>query len=149
MLTNLHEYYNVPVIVPPVPADNPRQGKPSDHSVPLARPHTSTGSNQSNEYRTKITRPIPDSGIRQFGQWIINEDWSCVTQDGSTSEQTVSMQNLLESKMDEIFPTKVVKISPKDKCFINAEIKKIRSAKKENISQTWKIGKISGSIKRV
>ena len=45
LLTNLHEYYSVPEIVLPVPADNPLQGKPSDHSVPLATPHTATGVN--------------------------------------------------------------------------------------------------------
>ena len=49
LLTNLHEFYIVPVIVPPVPADNPRQGKPSDHSVPVAKPHSNTGVNMNNE----------------------------------------------------------------------------------------------------
>ena len=79
LLTNLHEFYSVPMIVPPVPADNPSQGKPSDHSVPLARPHTTTGNERTNDYKTRVTRPMPDSSIRQFAQWIINEDWDCVT----------------------------------------------------------------------
>jgi hypothetical protein len=78
LLTNLHEYYSVPVIVPPVPADNPLQGKPSDHSVPLAKPHTIAGVDMSNIYRNKITRPMPASKINQFGQWIVTEDWECV-----------------------------------------------------------------------
>ena len=79
LLTNLHEFYSVPEVVPPVPAKNPLQGKPSDHSLPLVRPHTSTGGNNiSNDYKTRITRPMPDSGIRQFGQWIVKEEWDCV-----------------------------------------------------------------------
>ena len=130
LITNLHEYYSLPIIVPPVPADNPSQGKPSDHSVPLARPHTAAGGNQKNEYRTKISRPMPDSGIRQFGRWIIDEDWSSVVPEGSSSEQARAMQELLEYKMDEIFPTKTVKISTKDQPFITAEIKQLDRQKK-------------------
>ena len=130
LITNLHEYYSLPIIVPPVPADNPNQGKPSDHSVPLARPHTSAGVNQKNEYRTKISRPMPDSGIRKFGQWIINEDWSSVVPAGNSSLQARAMQELLETKVDEIFPTKSVKISTKDKFFITKEIKQLDRQKK-------------------
>ena len=55
LLTNLHEFYSVPMIVPPVPADNPSQGKPSNNSVPLAMPHTTTGSERTNEYKTRVT----------------------------------------------------------------------------------------------
>ena len=79
LLTNLHKFYSVPVLVPPVPADNPRQGKPSDHSVPIATPHSSAaGANAKNEYRTIISRPMPESGVREFGQWIVNEEWDCI-----------------------------------------------------------------------
>ena len=44
LLTSLHEFYSVP----PVPADNPSQGKPSDHSVPVAKPQTNPGVNIKN-----------------------------------------------------------------------------------------------------
>ena len=137
LLTNLHEYYNIPLVVPPVPADNPLQGKPSDHSVPLARPHTTSGVNM-NEYRTKISRPMPDSGIRQFGQWIINEEWDCFVPEGKPSEQACAMQKLLEGKMDEIFPTKTVKISNKDKMWIDAELKQLDRQKKRIYSKEGK-----------
>ena len=95
LLTNLHEFYSVPEVVPPVPADNPLQGKPSDHSVPVARPHTSAGGNISNDYKTRITRPMPDSGIRQFGQWIVKEEWDCVDKTTSPDVQAYALQKLL------------------------------------------------------
>ena len=49
LLTKLHEFYSVPEIVNPVPADNPQQGKPSEHSVPLATPMTTAVINLSND----------------------------------------------------------------------------------------------------
>ena len=38
IITNLHQYYLEPVIVPPVPPDDPNCGVPSDHDVPVATP---------------------------------------------------------------------------------------------------------------
>ena len=38
ILTNLHQLYKVPIIAPPVPPDDPRTAKPSDHSIPIAIP---------------------------------------------------------------------------------------------------------------
>ena len=130
LLTNLHEYYNLPVIVPPVPADNPAQGKPSDHSVPVATPHTSAGVNMSNQYKTKITRPLPESGIRQFGQWIVQENWECIEATRSPSDQAVLLQQLLESKLNEFLPTRKVRLTNKDKQWMDSELKKLDRAKK-------------------
>ena len=115
---------------PPVPADNPEQGKPSDHSVPLARPLSNTGVNISNQYKTKISRPLPDSGVRQFGKWIVNNDWDCVKQISRPSNQALALQNILELKLYEIFPTKSVKLSNKDKKWIDCELKKLDRSKK-------------------
>ena len=125
LLTNLHEFYSVPEIVPPVPADNPNQGKPSDHSVPVAKPHSNTGTIMMNEYKTVISRPMPDSSIRKFGQWIVNENWECIETKTCPSNQVLALQKCLDTKLNEIFPTKNVKISNKDKKWIDAELKKM------------------------
>ena len=65
ILTNLHQMYSLPTIVPPVYPDNPLSGAvPSDHSTPLTRPITAENINQTKEYITKVSRPLPESGIR-------------------------------------------------------------------------------------
>ena len=38
ILTNLHQFYLPPIVVPPVAPDDPNIGVPSDHSVPIATP---------------------------------------------------------------------------------------------------------------
>ena len=50
---NLSNLYNVPIIVPPVCADDPNRGVPSDHSTVLAVPLASGESNVTNEYKLK------------------------------------------------------------------------------------------------
>ena len=73
ILTNMHQFYGTPVILPAVELDNPLDGVLSDHKVPLALPIKFAGENKSRDYVTRTFRPLPDSGIRLFGQWICNE----------------------------------------------------------------------------
>ena len=133
LLTNLHQAYAVPIIVPPVSPDDPLKGVPSDHSTPLAVPLSGQNLHQAREYVTKVTRPMPDSGIREFGQWITTEDWSCIVNDANPSEQVTAFENLVQSKMDAIFPQKSVKLSPNyDKPFMTSDLKKLdRKVKRE------------------
>ena len=66
----MHQAYAVPVIVPPVPAEDPSCGAPSDHSTPVAHPLSASNISQPKEYITKVSLPLPDSGIREFKRWI-------------------------------------------------------------------------------
>ena len=79
MLTNMHTLYAVPMIVPPVPPDDATNGAPSDHSTPIATPIAVSVNRKTREYTTRVSRPLPDSGVREFGQWIVQEDWSRLT----------------------------------------------------------------------
>ena len=42
IIMNTFKYYNSPIIAPPIKPDDPNNGKPSDHSVPVCY-HTPTG----------------------------------------------------------------------------------------------------------
>ena len=124
IITNLHMFYHTPVIIPPVPADNPLKGSPSDHQVPLAVPIKSADEQIKRDYKIKHFRPLPESGLLEFGQWIIQENWSSVSSVGSTTEQVGSLQKILDDKIDKIFPMKTVRFSPSDKPLITAKLKK-------------------------
>ena len=87
LLSNLGAYYSNPLIVAPVSCDNPRKGVPSDHSVPVIYPLTSATLGTGTQYTERISRPLPDSGIREFGLKIIEEDWSSVREEDSTDSQ--------------------------------------------------------------
>ena len=105
ILTNLHQMYAVPIIVPPVPADDPCGGAPSDHSTAIALPLSADNMNQHREYVTKVSRPLPDSGIREFGQWIGNKEWTEI-ENMSPTEQVTIFEKSVQEKVNVIFPKK-------------------------------------------
>ena len=72
------------------------KGVPSDHSTSLAVPLSAQNLNQAREYVTKVSRPMPDSGIREYGQWIITEDWSCIVDDANPSEHVAAFEKLVQ-----------------------------------------------------
>ena len=126
ILTNMSNLYAVPIITPPVQPDDPLVGVPSDHSTPVAIPLANNTIHQPSEYVVKVARPMPHSGILEFGEWLCNEDWSLISKLSDPTEQVQTLQNIFQEKLDSIFPTKSVKINPsRDLPFFNAELKKL------------------------
>ena len=126
LITNLFPYYNAPTIIPPVQPDTPGQGVPSDHSVPLCVPHTDPHNPPARVYKTVVSRPLPDSKIREFGQWITSEQWEDVIGEDCPSKQVELFENAMNTRLDLYFPTKVTKIGIGDKPYITAELKALK-----------------------
>ena len=133
ILTNMSSLYAVPEIVPAVPPDNPQVGVPSDHSTVVATPLTQDNVGRFRDFITRKYRPLPQSGITEFGRWICSEDWLGVTEQVNPTQQVEAFQNIVNTKLDTIFPQKTVKINPTlDKPFYTAELKKLdRQVKRE------------------
>ena len=103
LLLSNPEYYPPPTIVPPVPADDPTRGCPSDHSTVIATPMANLGCDQYlNEYAMKISRPLPESGIIEFGQWITKQDWDCIKPTDQPDQQVEALQQVLDFQLDTI-----------------------------------------------
>ena len=138
---NLNNYYNSPIIAPPIQPDDPNKGKPSDHSVPVCTPHTDRYRPARRNYRIIKYRPLPDSSVRKFGQWIVAEDWNCIKNRMSPTEQSVAFEQLVRAQLDQFCPEKEMKISSQDKPFITAELKKIDRKKNREYTKRGKTEK--------
>jgi hypothetical protein len=99
----------------------------------VACPLSASNSQRERDYITKVSRPIPDSGVREFGQWITVEDWTSIPEDISPTEQVIAFEKLVQDKLNTILPQKSVKIFPNyDKPFITSDLKKLdRLVKRE------------------
>ena len=135
ILMNCSQFYAVPEISLPLLPDNSKHAKPSDHSVPVARPLCLAAQPVSNVYMEKTCRPLPDSAVREFMQWILTENWESVPLSGSTTAQVQAYENFVENKVNQLFPEQKIRITKKDKQFITAELKTLD--RKENLKNTF------------
>ena len=147
LITNIPQYYNSPILIPPVPCDDPGSGVPSDHWVPVCYPHTDKHSAPLQRLRTVVYRALPDTNSRKFGQWITSADFNHIRGNLSTSEHAQKLQELLIDKLDDLCPTQTMRVSHQDKPFINKELKvldrrKQRAYVKEGKSQKYLNNKI-------
>ena len=66
-LTNMGSFYAKTETVNPVACDDFRKGVPSDHLVPIVYPLTVATLGADSQYTVKTSRPLPESGVREFG----------------------------------------------------------------------------------
>ena len=123
IIMNLFCHYNSPVIVPPIKPDDPTKGKPSDHWVPVCTPHTDRYRPAQRNYRTVKYRPLPESSLRQFGEWIVTEEWDVINDCMTPTNQATVFEILLQQNLDLFCPEKSMKVSSQDKAWINFEVK--------------------------
>ena len=140
-LTNLFSFYNAPIIVPPVQPDIPGQGVPSDHSVPLCIPNRDPHNPPARQYRTIISRPLPDSKIREFGQWIVSEQWAGVKGEVDPSIQVKVFENMMTQKLDKYFPKKITKLGVGDQPYMNSELKALKRRRMREYREKGKSAK--------
>ena len=126
LLTNLFPYYHTPIIIPPVQPDVPGQGVPSDHSVPLCIPNRDPDNPPTRQYRTVVSRPLPESKVREFGQWMTSETWDIIRDDEEPNQQVSAFQALIGQKLDTYLPKKIVKLGINEKPFITSELKTLK-----------------------
>ena len=125
IIMNTNCYYNSPIIAPPITPDDPMKGKPSDHWVPVCTPHTDRYTPASRNFKTIKYRPLPESSLHKFGEWIVAEDWKSIKDDLLPTEQVIAFEKLLLEKLDKFCPEKSMRISSQDKAWITAELKTI------------------------
>ena len=137
ILTNMSTLYAVPYICPAVQVDVPGQGVPSDHDMAVAVPLAWAGAGAvTREYVTRTSRPLPESGVRQFGQWMTGENWGALEGGLSPSEQAQILKEMTEQQLNRYFPVKECRVSATDKPWITRDIKKLDRLKKSEYKKT-------------
>ena len=130
LIMNLSKFYNSPIIAPPLNPDDPSKAKPSDHSVPIAIPHTDRYNTPTRTYKYHSYRPLPLSSLHKFNQWISAEEWGPIMDTKlSPTEQTRIFEKMLQENLDLHCPMKTVKLGSQEKPWINAELKKLHRLK--------------------
>ena len=107
LVTDMGQYYHVPVIRPPVPPDNPAVAAPSDHSIVFAMTISTGPVCRTTSSRT--VRPLPETAIRKFATWVQHEPWTFVYDGSDPSDMVDRFNFLVQINLDAHCPTKTIK----------------------------------------
>ena len=114
MVTDIGQYYLVPIIRPPVQPDNPATASPSDHKIAFAKANTSSSQQVCRVSKSHTVRPLPDAVIANFASWVQHESWEFVFNGIDSSDMVDRFNFLIQLRLDMHCPTKTVKISNLD-----------------------------------
>ena len=143
ILTTLARFYQSPVCLPPLDNDPDKNGAPSDHKIVYMKPINAINNNPGRKLKIVKFRPLPESGIRNMGNWIVNYDWKPVLTATTAHEKASLLQSILLEKLDTFLPPKTVKFTSEDQVWATPEIKDISRKKrreylKHRKSPKWK-----------
>ena len=142
IITTLSKFYLRPTSLPPLDNDEEGNGKPSDHLIIVMRPINQT-ENEKPKQKIISYRPLPESGMLMFKQWLQNETWQELYQAENAHLKAEILQIGLMKKLDEYLPIKTIKIRCGDHPWISNEIKNLdrkrkREYRKNKKSRKWK-----------
>ena len=129
ILTNLHTYYNIPEIIPPIPPDIIGKGVPSDHRGVFVKPHTQSTVPHKTSRVKKNIRPIPESLLPVFGEKLKTTDFSSILSEENSSKIVEKYQEKFQKIVTETFPLKTITISSQDQVWFTEELRAIRRTK--------------------
>ena len=138
ILTDLHPFYQEVEILPPLLPDKEGNGKPSDHSTPIIKVFRSQSSSKKSSFSIKTVRPIKTSDINKFGNWIGTEKFEEVEEKETPDEKVKTFREMMNAKIEEIFPTKQVKVFHRDKEFMTERLHKLQRAKEREYRKNKK-----------
>ena len=114
--SNLNKLYPKPVPILPIGF--------SDHVsilwTPKIRPKPT-----SSKKSVKVTHPMRESGIHEFGCWIQGLNWHEILECDGTQAKTDAFYALLEHGINKYFPEKTIKSHVEDKPWMTPHIKKL------------------------
>ena len=124
IITDIYTLYLPPIALKCLQVDENSVGVDSDHSPVLMSPHTDAQQPRSTNKNQITIRPLPDSSIRRFGQFLTSHKWEEVLQKENLDEKVMAFHNTLKNKLDEFFPTKTInQNSNLDKKWMSPELK--------------------------
>ena len=143
IITTLANFYQAPEVLPPLDPDPDKTGVPSDHWIPVMKPIDNGNPQPVRTYREVKVRPMPQSGINAFHEWIKAEKWETILSAPSSNEKAEILQGLIMTKLDQYCPEKIRKIASDDKPWFTSKLKELdrkkkREYRKNRSSQKYK-----------
>ena len=92
----------------------------------MAYPITGGTGAVTRQYQVKTVRPLPDSGMREFGEWLARKEWEEMGATEDPNKLLEIFEEHINTKIHSIFPEKSFKVSNQDLPFINWKLMKLK-----------------------
>ena len=127
--------------VPPIQADDPGQGRPSDHRVAVVTadlPRIDAFRWLKYSYRF-----YNEESVEKFRKWIALEDWNAVVTAADSNSKAEAYQSLVDRAIEDCFPLVTVRRKSTDLPWVNAKARRLIKRRKavyrsEGRSASWK-----------
>ena len=133
IFSNLSVYYKVPQILSPV-------GHTGDHNCVTWVPKQYKPQCKTSHKRT--IRPMKDSDMRDFGQWITQHKWPEMTEASNTQGMYNAFYDTLSFNLNKYFPLKTIKLHKNDRPWLTPQLKSLirkrQSAFHNGLVHEWK-----------
>ena len=151
IITDLCTLYHPPTTLPPLQVDTGKKGKDGDHEVIIFAPMADNNFIKPRVKKSITIRPLPESGIREFGKEITSHDWREVLSEKNIDCKVNNFHSTLRSQLNKHFPEQTVKISTLDKKWMDPSLKVLhrqvqREFFKNRQSKKWR--KLKRKFKR-
>ena len=123
VLTDLHNFFHPPIILPPLQVDDDKKGKNGDHEIVLLAPKNNAQYMVERKKRIVKSRPILESQLMKFEHDLGKVPWDEIFQNKSADEQAEIFHTYLRSQMDIYFPEKIIKMSNLDRKWMSPTLK--------------------------
>ena len=138
IITDLHTLYQEPECLPPLQVDEDKAGSDSDHNIVLLPPIT-INNNRKRIKKAVVTRPLPESGVNQFAQFIGTHTWGEVLGEEDVNQKVLNFHNTIRTKLDECCPEKTVMVSYLDKKWMTPYLKTLNRKIKREFHKNCKV----------
>ena len=103
-----------------------KEGKDSDHAGVEMLPRNNMD-REGGAVREKVkVRPFPDSGVKNFGFCLMEEDWSALEDDMSSADMVDTFVNINEKMVNKVFPEKEIQVGPGDLPYFTEELRHLK-----------------------
>ena len=140
IITDLHTLYQTPQCLPPLQVDEGVAGSDSDHNIVLLPPITIC-CDMKPVKRSVVTRPLPQSGVDQFGQFMGTHGWAEVLGEQNIDRKVENFHKTLRTQLDICLPEKMVMVSCLDKKWMTPQLKNLNRKVKRAFYRNRKCAK--------
>ena len=95
IITDMVKWYQSPDCLEPLDADPGTGGKPSDHLIVIMEPISVINNKPARTYKEITIRPLKQSGIDMFGEWLKKQDWKEIFDVDSVDDKAEIFQTML------------------------------------------------------